>query len=75
MAWTDEHNCHSGPHPGLGLAHPHIYPMEDLLKLLNSLIVWKEKRKLSMTLGNHGISKRNFGDDGVPETRVHEPDQ
>ncbi|KAL6067803.1 hypothetical protein STEG23_026924 [Scotinomys teguina] len=42
VAWTDQLSYHPGPQLGLGLAHPNIYPIWDIRKLLKELALWKD---------------------------------
>lgn len=42
---------HPGPQRGLGLAHPHIYPISDLQELVKGLVLGNNTHRIPMTWG------------------------
>lgn len=65
VAWTDQLKYHPGPQLGLGLAHPNICPIKDMLELRKVLFLWNNSCNISMTQGGHGILGQSFGDDTI----------
>ena len=45
---------------GLSSAHRNLCTIYDLLKCLQELVLWNNKGRISMTLGNNGTSEKSF---------------
>ena len=44
---------------GFELAHPNIYPINELLECMKGLVLQIQNYRISMTQGNNRISERN----------------
>lgn len=61
MAHTDKLGYHPSPEPGLGLTHPNIYAIQDLLELVKGPVLWNDNHRMPMTWGGLRIYQRSFG--------------
>lgn len=63
-AWCDDWGLWNSTQTyilGLGLAHPIIFPIYDLLECVKGLVLQNNSWRISMTRGNSGISERSVG--------------